>query len=269
MENWLSAARKRFWALVVLIVASSWYPFALDIPKRIDNSASRLPDGTWELGRRSLVISHTADPLTAIVNQGPFRLTVAARPAIAEQSGPARLFSTGHSPWDAAFMIGIDHGDVVVRLPCGGVASDVDTEWRVPLNSTGDVELALRFEGGMTDKGFYLQVANNAWMQLRNTCPSGTSPRLPNALDHLALGNVYSGHRPFVGRIHTLELVSGERTVDLLRALPWETANILALARAPLRAFERLRHRVPFYVVALPELRCARLSSRGAAFVTR
>ena len=222
MENSLSAARKRLWVLVILIVATSWYPLALDAPTRIENTASRLPDGTWELDRRSLVISHTSDPATAILNQGSFRLTVAASRAIAEQSGPARLFSTGRSPWDAAFMIGIDGGNVVVRLPCGGVASGADAEWKVPFDSTGDVELTLRFDGGATDDGLYLQVANGAWQQLRNNCPNGTSPRLPNATEYLALGNVHSGHRPFVGRIHKLELADGKRSVDLLRETPWE-----------------------------------------------
>ena len=56
-----------------------------------------------------------------------------------------------------------------------------------------------------------------------------------------ALGNVYSGHRPFAGRILKLELAMGERRIDLLREVPWQAPEVFWTW--PERLYERPTHR--------------------------
>jgi hypothetical protein len=108
-------------ALVIVVnVASCWYPFQIELPKRVNNTARQQQDGSWSVDGSSRASGYVPERAVAAIANHPIRLTVEAWPASPNLAGPARLFALGRSPYDASFMVGIERDDVVLRLPCGG-----------------------------------------------------------------------------------------------------------------------------------------------------
>jgi VanZ family protein len=214
------------WTMMMLTVVSSWYPFTLDLPKRVVNTAVQHPGGAWDLDGNSRVISPGLRTNAAeFMSGGRFSMTVQAMAAAPDQTGPARLISVGHNPYQPALMIGIDRKDVVLYLPCDGAASNVDAEWRISFDGGQDLMVRLWIDTAEIGTVVSIQINNQPRLRLDNSCPAGTSPRLPEATAPWALGNVASGHRPFVGRIDKLELSQDRRRIDLLRAEPWQAPS--------------------------------------------
>lgn len=217
--------RAALWVMLMLSIVSSWYPFALDLPRRVVNSAAQRPDGAWELDGDSRLMSPAPAAATALFSGQQFSTTVVALPAVPNQVGPARLVSIGRSPYDPGLMIGIDHNDVVLYLRCGGAASDVEAVWRTPLEGGQRVAVNLWIDRSDDETVVSMQVNDQQRVRLDNRCPAGTSPGLPESTAPWALGNVYSGHRPFVGRVVKLEMAQSGRSIDLLRAVPWQAPS--------------------------------------------
>jgi hypothetical protein len=96
------------------------------------------------------------------------------------------------------------------------------------------VALTLWFEGSTAVPS--IQVGGGPRVPLDNRCPGGSSPGVPYAAVPWALGNIASGHRPFVGRILRLEMVYGDRRIDLLREVPWQVPEVFWIW--PERLFE-------------------------------
>lgn len=219
------SSRLRLAALAVVLVlnvASSLYPFVFELMQRVTNTAKRQPDGTWDLDSSSRVTGHVPESAAALMATGQFRLTVEARPGLPNQSGPARLFAVGRSPYDASFMVGIERDEVVLRLPCSGPSTGIDAEWRMPLQGWQEVAVSASFESSANGLLPLIQVGVGPKVQLKNNCPQGSAPRLPDLEANWTLGNVNTGHRPFVGRIVKLELDRGGLHVDLLRDTNWQ-----------------------------------------------
>jgi hypothetical protein len=201
----------------MLHVGLYWYPFSLDLPKRIDNTARRLADGTWELDTASRVTIRLPDTQL----DGDFSIVVKALPAHADQFGPARLVSVGSNPYEPSLMLGLDHTDVVVRLPCADGESDA--EWRVPRGDAAELSVTFWPLGDGAVSQPLLAVNERAPLELQYRCPLDRRA-LNSLLDRpWIVGNVQSGHRPFVGRITDLELATGGRRLDLLRESTVET----------------------------------------------
>lgn len=222
-----SSLRLRLIALAVVLVVnviSSWYPFVLELPQRVTNTAQRQPDGTWDLDGNSRVTGHAPESVAAAMARSQFRLTVEARPALPDQTGPARLFAIGHSPYDASLMIGIERDEVVLRLPCSAASAESDAEWRMPMPGWREVAVSVWFDPSAAGLTPTIQVGTGPRVQLKSNCPKGTTPRLPDVEASWTLGNVYTGHRPFVGRIVKLELaVAGTgQPADLLDDARWQ-----------------------------------------------
>lgn len=218
------------WAVMVLTVVSSWYPFTLDLPRRVVNSAVQHPSGVWDLDGDSRVVSATPPAtVSAVLSGGRFNMTVEVIAAAAEQTGPARLMSIGRTPYDPALMIGIDRKDVVLYLPCDGEASNVDAVWRIPFDGESRLVARLSIDKGSDATVVSMQVNNQPRMRLDNHCPAGAFPTLPQTKAQWALGNVASGQRPFIGRIVKLEMSQDERSIDLLRALTWQVPVVFWL----------------------------------------
>jgi VanZ family protein len=212
-------------AVLVVNVVSSWYPFAFELPERIANSAQRQPDGSWDLDDRSRVTAYAPDIAPSVMATGRFRLTLEAKLALPHQSGPARLFATGDSPYDASFMAGIDDTEFVLRLPCSGAAAGIDAEWRVPIPDRQAIVISAVFSSSDDGLSPTLQVGDEPMVHIRKACPEGTSPQLPDGVARWTLGNVSSGHRPFVGRLVRLELDGPGQHVDLLRDIHWQVPS--------------------------------------------
>jgi VanZ family protein len=207
--------RTGLWIVTLVHMAVYWYPLSLDLPKRIDNTAVHLANGTWALDDTSRVTIRLPDALP----DGAYSITIEAQPAKLHQGGPARLVSAGTDPYHASFMIGFDYGDVVVRLPCN--EGNSDAEWRVASGNGTDLSIRLWLNGHDAASRPMLMVNGQAPRELEAQC-GGDHQAVPALLTMpWTLGNVKSGHRPFSGRITRLELASGDRSIDLLReAIP-------------------------------------------------
>ena len=204
-------------ALGFLHIGLYWYPFTLDPPKRVDNTARRLADGTWEIDVESRVTIHLPD----IQPDGAYSIFVKALPAHADQFGPARLVSVGSNPYEPSLMLGLDHADIVVRLPCAD--GENDAEWRVPRGDLEELAVTLWPLGNGSVSQPLLTVNDRAPLELQYRCPINRHVLSSLVSRPWTLGNVQSGHRPFVGRITDLEFAAGERQLDLLRESMVET----------------------------------------------
>ncbi len=148
-------------------------------------------------------------------------------------------------------MIGIDHGNVVLYLPCDGAAPDLDVRLRIPFNVERGVAVSVSLWIDRSDAGTVvsMQVNDQQRMELDNHCPSGASPGFPKATVPWALGNVASGHRPFIGRIDKLEMAQDGRSIDLLRAVAWQAPSTFWIL--PERYYERSNNTTEELVAAL------------------
>jgi hypothetical protein len=210
------------WSVVGLNALVAWYPFALDLPQRLDNSAARLPAGGWSVDSQSRIVGHASDRIATALHADSFKLTVVAYTLHRNQTGPARLISVARSPFEPGFMLGIDGSEAVVYMPCGAAESHLDAEWRVPLAARKDGAVRMTLLYKAQPARLAIQTDDEGIQELPNHCPSEQSPRPPHATRPWALGNVYSGHRPFVGRIVLLELADDAGTVDLLHQIRWD-----------------------------------------------
>jgi len=156
---------------------------------------------------------------------GQFRFTIEARPTLPNQSGPARLFATGQNPYDASFMVGIEHDEIVLRLPCSGITTGIGAEWRVPMQAQELVAISVFFGPSGDVMSPTVRVGAGSEAGLPNSCPKGTSPQLPDMTGLWTLGNVSSGHRPFVGQIVRLEFERFGQHIDLLRDADWRAPD--------------------------------------------
>jgi hypothetical protein len=207
--------------VLVSIVVSTWFPFELDLPRRVQNTAVQRADGAWEIDRHSRIVSH--GPISTAMSPGATRLglSIEAIATSSGQVGPARLLSAGRHPYEAGFMVGIDRNHLIVYLHCAGGADNVDAAWTVPLEGQR-LAVQLWIDLGRSDGVVSMQVNDQPTIDMASRCPAGTVPALPDVNAPWALGNVYSGHRPFVGRIDKLEAEVDGRKHDLLRATAWE-----------------------------------------------
>lgn len=277
-KNW---SRLQFSALILVVainVVSSWYPFVVDLPQRIINTARQQQDGSWDVDGSSRVTGHAPTRVAAAMANNPFRLTIEAWPASPGLTGPARLLAVGHSPYDASFMLGIERNEVVLRLPCSGAEAGTDVEWRMPIQNWQKVVVSVWFDFVSGVLVPSIQVNAGRKVQLQNDCPAGTVPTLPSAAVPWTLGNVGSGHRPFVGRIVKLELTWAGHQLDLLGGVRWQTPAMFWVwpervyqpaGDHPLAATWHFVGYVPLgYLVgtAIPHLGCARVLAGALAF---
>lgn len=213
--------RANTWTLCVvalMLTAASWYPYSLDLPKRVKNSAQRLDDGAWSLDRNSRVVASLPARAAELMATGHFQMTLEARAGVRDQAGPARLVSIARNPHDVGLMVGIDGRDIVIYLPCSGRPNG-DAAWRLAGAAGSNLSLTLAI--GETAVGGIALLANGARHDMPNRCPAGSVPTV-SVTAPLAIGNVASGHRPFAGRIEKLEVTDGAQRIDLLRDTTWE-----------------------------------------------
>lgn len=205
--------------MVLLVnVAAAWFPFVVDPPRRVQNTASRTPDGSWSVRERSLVTGEAPELLQRMRERGRMQVSVVATPQAGAQSGPARIFAIGRNPYDPGFLLGLDGEELVVRFPCG---EGTDAEWRLPAPQAGTLAVTVDLDAS-TAPGPSVRIGEAPAVQLPNTCPDGRLPHIPEPTAPLSLGNDASGHRSFVGRIESLTASAGGDAVDLLTTVPWQ-----------------------------------------------
>jgi hypothetical protein len=198
-----------------LCAVEAWYPFKADPPRVVSNGAHRLLEGAIDFAGPSRVFSRNA----FLVQGAPDELVITAELARADQSGPARLIDVGSNPYAPGFIIGVVQDTLVVRLPCDGQG---ESEWQIPYTPGRQLSVSLLLHGLAPGRTASLRVNGEHQAELSNRCPQGRQLRWPDAQTPWTLGNVYSGHRPFVGRLLEVSVVRNTARVDALRDIAWE-----------------------------------------------
>jgi len=188
-------------ALVVYALGLLW-PYEFRLPLRVANHAAWTDAGTLRFDGPGLALS-LAPPAwqEASREQGTFHVALRARSGVANQEGPARLFTLAQDTFVQNLMIGQRGDDLVVRLRglCRGLPPHgraCPGLLRIPeVFATPEwVDIDLRVE------------------QARVTLTAGDRPPVERSLDEhalrgwdarqrLALGNDVTGLRPWLGEL--------------------------------------------------------------------
>jgi VanZ family protein len=117
-------------------------------------------------------------------------------------------------------MVGLAGKDLVIYVPCHSPASDSIAVWRFAVDGSDRLSVTVWIRKGAPAPA--VQLGTQPPLTLENNCPKGATIRMPDAGEPWTLGNIDSGHRPFVGKILSLELASNTERIDLLRDIPWQ-----------------------------------------------
>jgi hypothetical protein len=222
------ARRGALWAFALANAAAAWFPFTLDLPVRVTNTAAQGLSGGWRVDADSRVSMENPSPAAVeMTRQRYFEFSVVATPGLPDLSGPARVFSIGRDPYQPALMLAVDGTEFVVRLPCIGPAGAVaNAEWRSPLQAGERLVQAVRFQPSAAGIEAVSSSPINESLRSVRKCPAGTAAGAPDSHVPWTIGNVASGHRPFVGLISELVIDDGRHRLDLLRQLRWQTPAV-------------------------------------------
>jgi hypothetical protein len=211
-------ARAAFVAGVVLLLAISWWPFRLDVPRLLETGVETGADGSLRFVDEAF--AYTTGPpgwLATALDDGHLDVALRIRSDDADQSGPARVLALSAPPRGASrdvlehdLVIGQDGPDLIVRVVRPGasgrgtpplIAAGVFAEpaWR-------DVELVL---------GDAVTLTVDGRVRAREAPTTGWA-ELWNARHELSLGNTLSGQRPWAGTIARATVVADGEVVDVL-----------------------------------------------------
>jgi hypothetical protein len=217
-ERRMTWARAGFVAGVVLLLAVSWWPFRLDVPRPLESGVETRSDGS--LGFVDEAFASTTGPpswLATALDQRHLEVALRVQSADPGQTGPARIFALSAPPRGASrdvlehdLVIGQDGPDLIVRV----VRPGPDGQGTPPLIAAGvfaqrtwrEVELVLGDEVTLTVDGR---------VRAREAPTIGWAGRW-DGRHELSLGNTLSGQRPWAGTIARATVVAGDETVDVL-----------------------------------------------------
>lgn len=204
-------ARRLVTVGLVLLVAASWAPFQLDVPRLRTNQAELTDEGILELRPPSLV--RTSGPpawLEDVIAADAFTLRLDARSAAPQQDGPARIVSVS---WDVSrrnITLGQLGSGLALRLRHPGTDQQGQPQLIVPevfaTSSWRTIEL---------DVGDRLRLEVDGELVHDETLApeplAGWDPSFP-----LLFGDERSGTRPWAGAVRDVVLTVDGRTHDLL-----------------------------------------------------
>jgi len=214
MERTADSSTRFALPVVVLcaIVAASLFPFRLDPPRFRRNEVVRGPAGEVELGRHNVLRSRGAPAwLRAVRAGGRLAIALEARPAAAEQTGPARILALSHSAYRADLVIGQEVVDLVVRVKRPG-----SEPWGSP---------AFVARGALAGRDWIaisvvlepdrLRVVVDGEVRVDEPLARGYA-RSWSATCRLALGDEPGGARPWRGTLRCASVDAGGQVHDLL-----------------------------------------------------
>jgi hypothetical protein len=241
---WLSSAAVRWGTLALVLGAyalASLEPFDWQLPKQVPNHAERTRD-SWRFAAPGIVLAAPPhDWLEPARAAETFALALVVRPALAAQSGPARIVTMSWDTHMRNLTLGQEKGDLVLRLRTPN--SDLNglregeplARVRDVLASRRWVAIDLRMRPGQ------LTIAIDGRPAVVGALP----PRVLESWDpafSLALGNETTCDRPWLGEIRTAVVEVPGRRRDYAQAenarkpaTCWVTGHRPALA--PLRVF--------------------------------
>ena len=211
-------ARVAFVAGVVLLLAISWWPFRLDVPRLLETGVEARSDGSLRFVDEAFA-STTGPPgwLATALDDGHLEVALRVRSDDPDQTGPARVLALSAPPRGASrdvlehdLVIGQDGPDLIVRVVRPGTSE----QGTPPLTAPGvfaepawrDVELVL---------GDAVTLLVDGRVRAREAPTTGWA-ELWNDRHELSLGNTLSGQRPWAGTIARATVVTGGEAVDLL-----------------------------------------------------
>jgi hypothetical protein len=211
-------ARAALVAGVVLLLAISWWPFRLDVPRLLETGVETGSGGSLRFVDEAFA-STTGPPdwLATALDDGQLEVALRVRSDDPDQSGPARVFALSAPPQGASrdvlehdLVIGQEGPDLIVRV----VRPGADGQGTPPLIAAGvfaepgwrEVELVVDDAVTLTVDG-----------QVRaREAPTAGWTELWNDRHELSLGNTLSGQRPWAGTIARATVVVDGETVDVL-----------------------------------------------------
>jgi hypothetical protein len=211
-------ARAAFVAGVLLLLAVSWWPFRLDVPRLLESGVEVRSDGSLRFVDEAFA-STTGPPgwLATALDHGHLEVALRVRSEDPGQNGPARVLALSAPPRGASrdvlehdLVIGQDGPDLIVRVVRPGTSG----QGTPPLIATGvfaepawrDVELVL-------DDAVTLTVDGR--VRAREAHTAGWA-ELWSDRRELSLGNTPSGQRPWAGTIARATVVAHGEAVDVL-----------------------------------------------------
>jgi hypothetical protein len=200
-------------AVLALIVAEAYWPFAWDPPGTVRNDVRRAPDGALVFGTRNAARTPTTPGwLAAARRGGGVRVELMARPAFPERSdaGPPIMMRTGYER-GTDFCLGQLGRDLLFWLrrsgsDVGGAPPFIFADVFRPGHST-DVRIALDDDR--------IRVAVDGARKLETALAPGSLRTWRGG--PLALGDEAHGGRGWQGRISRARVTVDGRTTDYLR----------------------------------------------------
>lgn len=201
-------------AAVAASLVEALFPFRLDLPVYARNRVERA--GPHELRFGGHNVLRTPGPpgwLEEAIAHAALALRLEARPALASQSGPARILALSESPFRANLVVAQRGPDLVVRVRRPGSDPGGGPPFVVPeaLGARRWVSIAVALEART------LRVAVDGREALAAPLPRGTLATWERS-SRLALGDEPGGGRPWRGALRRASVEAGGRRHDLLAA---------------------------------------------------
>lgn len=211
-------ARAAFVAGVLLLLAVSWWPFRLDVPRLLETGVEVRSDGSLRFVDEAFAsTAGSPDWLATALDEGHLEVALRVRSDDPHQTGPARVLALSAPPRGASrdvlehdLVIGQDGPDLIARVVRPGTSG----QGTPPLIATGvfaepawrDVELVL---------GDAVTLMVDGRARAHETDTTGWA-ELWDDRHELSLGNTLSGQRPWAGTIARATVVAGGEAVDVL-----------------------------------------------------
>jgi hypothetical protein len=213
-----TGARIAFVAGVLLLLAISWWPFRLDVPRLRETGVETGSDGSLRFVDEAFA-STTGPPgwLASALDDGHLEVALRVRSDDRDQTGPARVLALSAAPQGASrdlleqnLVIGQEGPDLIVRV----VRPGADGQGTPPLIAAGVfAEPAWREVELVLDDAVTLTVDGRVRAR---EAPTAGWAELWNDRHELSLGNTSSGERPWAGTLARATVVTGGEVVDVL-----------------------------------------------------
>lgn len=230
-------------ALLCYALVSLW-PFAWDPPRHAENGARPSPDGTG-LVFPTPGLARTAEPpwwIEAAKRTNWIEVSLRVRSFSSSQGGPARILSVSRASFENSLTVGQRGADLIVSLHTLPSRAN-DTE-------NGSESVIVRVRGaflipdwidiGLAIAPGELRLQVGPERQIRRELPPGPLSHWDPS-HRLALGNVVTGSRPWLGEIERAVVRTADESIDYADATALELpASFWIFGRDP--KLEPFRH---------------------------
>jgi len=195
-------------------LAAALFPFDWQARAPHANGLSMAETGALRFESAGWAHTSTSPPwVRAAIQDQVLTVTMRFRSTNGTQTGPARLFTLSENSRACNLMIGQDRQDLVVRIRHPGTSR----------NGTPPVVLSSVIRPGQSQRFVAVVRATHAEFSIDDhpvVSQEFASSPFPtwDSRYGASIGNEWSLWRPWIGSIDALQVIAGERTVDILRS---------------------------------------------------